>query len=478
MQNLYSYLQYWAKLRPQSIAIQSTTGALSYRRLLELSTLIAIRLKSAGVVPGSLVMTCTPSKEIDWIITLAIFSLGGVSCSNHGFRAIPENLGVDFVVSEKVLDSFPLEKTLIIDKNWFSGAIPEGAELSVHAYAPSEFCRLTLTSGTTGIAKAVPLTFQQIEGRSMSWITMWSAYGAQFNLFAISSTPGFYSVSGALISGGVVFQAYTPDEVLKLLGDYKIGLLYGSPSQVAGLLRVAQYKPIKLSFLRLLLVGGGVISAKLLDLLQKNICANVANYYGATEVGGMCTGGLQQADLEQGVMGFTHPSTQIQVVNDRGNPIPSGEIGAIRVKTAFMVKSYYKASKKDNESFKSGWFYPGDLGKILPDGRLAIAGRQSEIINIGGVKVNPLEVDREMQNYPGVNDGVVFSVEDSSGIEVLCAVIVADEDFDFQGLGAYLVERVGAARSPVRFFPVKEVLRNQMGKALRRDIAKNFSGAI
>ena len=140
-----------------------------------------------------------------------------------------------------------------------------------------------------------------------------------------------------------------------------------------------------------------------------------------------------------------------------------------------MACEYFKNPEATAKCFKDGWFYPGDRGRLNKNGLLFLTGRQSEIINHGGVKIDPVTIDEHLLAYPGIEDAAAFGFMGKSGFEQVATALVAKEDFDIPALHSGLVKKFGA---PVCFVRVKQIPRNQMGKVVRGQLRGRLSAIL
>jgi acyl-CoA synthetase (AMP-forming)/AMP-acid ligase II len=178
------------------------------------------------------------------------------------------------------------------------------------------------------------------------------------------------------------------------------------------------------------------------------------------------------------VAGYPHPEARVEIVNEGHEPLPQGKEGLVRIRTPDMVREYYKNPEATAQSFRDGWFYPGDRGRLMRDGLLVLAGRDSELINRGGVKIDPVSIDQFLGDYQGISDAAVFGLENRMGIEDIGAAIVAAENFDMRALQQALLETFGKARSPSVYFKVQHIPRNEMGKVMRAHMSKRFAAIL
>ena len=133
-----------------------------------------------------------------------------------------------------------------------------------------------------------------------------------------------------------------------------------------------------------------------------------------------------------------------------------------------MATSYYKNLAATAEFFKDGYFYPGDLAYIDEAGKLVLDGRVNEVINLGGVKINPESIEKIALAQLGVLDCATFASVDASGIEQLSMAVVVDGDFNLE-----LFTKAMEAKSPNKpksYVQVAEIPRNDNGKILRQKL--------
>jgi acyl-CoA synthetase (AMP-forming)/AMP-acid ligase II len=125
----------------------------------------------------------------------------------------------------------------------------------------------------------------------------------------------------------------------------------------------------------------------------------------------------------------------------------------------------------------SGRFDTGDLGRLLPDGCLSLAGRRRDIINVGGQKVDPSEVERVLMCCPGVTDCAVYGGKDTHGQEIaLAAVVTEDSGLREDHVRQKCMEMLARYKVPRRVFPVTHIPRTPTGKCLRAQLP--FYGCV
>lgn len=477
MPNLINHLLFRAKLGPNSIAVQALHHQLTFAQLLLSVQIIAAKLRQAGIRPGQIVVTSLPDKYLDWVVTLALFHEATITCSNHGYAPLDATLAYNWVITDRPTAPFPADKTICIDTDWLTDVKNVSHKINHHDYdSPTCPVRIILTSGTTGNRKAVALSSEQIMARIKSQAAYFGSYST-VSLMQISTVAGINNAVNSLITGTPLYCFSSQGEVAGLLAKYSIACLYGSPVQLAGLVGEVANNKGSLPALKIVRYTGGLASPTLLKNIATHLCAHIVSVYGSTEVSGACLFN-PTPDTQSSVAGYLFPDAQLEIVNELQEPLLQGEEGLIRVKTPYMVHEYYKNPEATARSFRDGWFYPGDRGCLMANGLIVLAGRDSEVINSGGVKIDPAAIDQFLVDQPGVADAAVFGLENKMGLQDIAAAIVVAEDFDIKALQQRVLERFGATRSPSVFFKVRQISRNHMGKIMRAHMSKQFAGIM
>jgi acyl-coenzyme A synthetase/AMP-(fatty) acid ligase len=333
-------------------------------------------------------------------------------------------------------------------------------------------CRVVFTSGTTGKRKALALSVDQIQSRALNYGVR-TSFGTEINLMMLSTYGGFNIAFSNLIKGRPNFFFKGPGQLLRILEKFNIGLLGGSPIQISKFIEFlkAKDKKLKVNAVR---CGGAAISKKLLEDIRVYLSKEVINTYSSTEVGSVCIYPIRE-ELQFNVAGFVLPDVDIQILGDNKEPLGFNEEGIIRIRTPYMANKYFQ-STEFNYLFEDGWFYPGDMGKLDSKGLLTLSGRSDEVINRGGVKIDPSSIDDYLSSQSGVKDVATFKVIANQGdIKLLSILVVEDKlTFDIEVLKNNFLKTLGNARIPDKFELVDEIPRNSMGKTPRKELSDKY----
>jgi long-chain acyl-CoA synthetase len=203
----------------------------------------------------------------------------------------------------------------------------------------------------------------------------------------------------------------------------------------------------------------------------------VLNSYGQTELGGEVVGwnagdARDHGDDKLGSVGRPHEGVELRVVDDRGDPVASDVTGELLVRTSAMVSGYADGTDLGDRLSPDGWFRTGDMARVDPEGFVWIEGRVSDMVNRGGLKVFPGEVEDVLRLDPGVADAAVVGVPDERLGEVPWAFVVArgSDPPSAASLAALCRAHLAPYKVPVRFEPIAELPRNEVGKVLTSDL--------
>jgi acyl-CoA synthetase (AMP-forming)/AMP-acid ligase II len=214
----------------------------------------------------------------------------------------------------------------------------------------------------------------------------------------------------------------------------------------------------------------------------------VLNSYGQTELGGEIVGwtaadARAHGETKLGAVGRPHAGVELRIVDpDEAPSTPSaadGEPGELWVRTPAMAAGYADGSDLGDRLSADGWFRTGDVGRVDRDGFLWIEGRVSDMVNRGGLKVHPGEVEEVVRLAPGVADASVVGVPDDRLGEVPWAFVVPAEQSspDPEALAALCREHLAPYKVPVRFETIDALPRNEVGKVLKRELVERAEAA-
>jgi acyl-CoA synthetase (AMP-forming)/AMP-acid ligase II len=166
----------------------------------------------------------------------------------------------------------------------------------------------------------------------------------------------------------------------------------------------------------------------------------------------------------------------VAIMGDDGSILPSGELGEIVIRGRNVTAGYEANPDANAKAFTNGWFRTGDQGTIDQEGYLRLTGRLKEIINRGGEKISPLEVDTIIMDHPAVAQVVTFGVpHDKLGEEVAAAVVLREgAACDEKELRAFIAGRVADFKVPKKILFMVEIPKGATGKLQRIGLAEKL----
>jgi acyl-coenzyme A synthetase/AMP-(fatty) acid ligase len=185
-------------------------------------------------------------------------------------------------------------------------------------------------------------------------------------------------------------------------------------------------------------------------------------FYGASECGGISYDASEGEELAPGFVGRPMHGVRIEKLEDGGIAVHSAAVGLA-----------YFAAVDGEEALSGGVFRPVDLLEEAPDG-WRIAGRRSDIINVGGKKVNPAEVESVLLEHPAVVDAVVFGAQCDARSQTVCACVVTAEEVGEAALRAHCAARLATWQVPRSIVRLDKLPVNARGKISRAELARRF----
>ena len=468
--DIFGILNFFAKLKPNSLAIVDDSNEISFLQLNSNVRRIARLLQNNEIDSSSLVCTMLPS-AIDWQVTLALHMLGAGSFSKPAGSKLDQILMPDWLVSTQLNPDFPEERTFVIDEN-FEKALNQTELLrSAPGFSsPDAAARYFFTSGTSGEPKYLAISAKEIMDRYRQQGSSEIVGELEvLNLSKFGSTQNYRIALRALLDGRTFYCCDFFDYRLpKILNKYPIRTVAGSPVQVSSLIDSLIQTGSKAPRVQTIVMGGSAPTQTQLRRVREHFNARMFNSYGSTELGFVSLHEIIDGKVTGGNIS---PDVKLEIVDSENRKLNNGESGIVRYAKVNMTNGYYKSSEETNKFFQEQFFYPGDLGFLDNLGRLNITGRTNEIMNLGGVKVSPKIVEDIALSVPGVSDAAAFPLTDKKGIERLVLAFVKSPGFNLVELEAKFKSELKAI-SVAKFVEVDEIPRNENGKVPRSNLAQ------
>lgn len=371
----------------------------------------------------------------------------------------------------------------------FSPAAPAGTfelvagqrrqPMALAAVMPDDIALVTHTSGTTSVPKIVPLEqWRMVEAaHSRAALAQFRSTDRSLLLTPLYSVAGiFRGLLAPLTVGGAVICPTAVDggSVVDLL-ETLAPTLYSAPPAVQSAV-VEEYErrsPRPHHSLRLIFSSQAELRAPLQRRLEQAFGVPVIRAYGMTETGNIAQAPLPPARAPAGSVGRPN-HLEVAIADESGQFLAAGQEGEILVRGPEVFGGYENDDEANRAAFRDGWFRTGDCGHVDDDGFVFLSGRIKEMINRGGAKVAPREVEEVLERHPGVVEAAAFALPHPTlGEAVAAAVVVRDpEQVTGSELRRYARSRLAAFKVPTRVVLVGQLPRGAFGKVDRRKLAE------
>ena len=358
---------------------------------------------------------------------------------------------------------------------------PDGMQDSREATfaKPSDISHIFLTSGTTSRPKIVPLTQKQsFQGRLRQAKALHLTSADR----CLHISPYHYGMGlhtallSILFAGGTVIctKNFIAQDFFFLLNTFRPTCYVAGPAQHQGILREIRKIPPderRNNSLRLIVSSSESLPVSVSRDLEAVLGVPVTEQYAMSETGVISI----NLPHRQGSVGIP-VIEQVAILDEDDTFLTAGKEGEIVVKGDTVFSGYESATDENNTAFMNGWFRTGDLGYLDDEGFLFLTGRKKELINKGGQKISPHEIDTVLRSHPGVRDVMTFPVKDPVlGEDVAAMVVPANDTVTEAHLRNYLLDRLVPFKVPRRIFFGDAIPRNLAGKPLRHEGTRRYS---
>jgi acyl-CoA synthetase (AMP-forming)/AMP-acid ligase II len=347
---------------------------------------------------------------------------------------------------------------------------------------PSDVALVMHTSGTTSRPKIVPLTQANIT-RSAANIARTLALTPEdrcLNIMPLFHIHGLMAAVLATISAGASVICAPGFDAMKFfswLKEFDPTWYTAAPTiHQAILARAARHPEMASGRLRFIRSSSASLPARVLSELERVFRAPVVEAYGMTEAAHqMASNPLPPHARKTGSVGLA-AGPEIAVVNEAGEFLPARQPGEVVIRGENVTAGYENNPEANSGAFTNGWFRTGDQGFLDEEGYLYLTGRLKEIINRGGEKISPSEVDKVLLDHPAVAQAVTFALpHEKLGEEVAAAVILrAGQPATAHDLRQFAARRLADFKVPRKFVFLDEIPKGPTGKLQRIGLAQKL----
>ena len=474
-----------ARKTPEKPAVITGKVSLTYRELWKYAQGYAQYLINNGMKKGDIVLL-KANQTADYVVQyLGIHTGGGVvtslekNISDNGIVEIAKKIAANVIVSDNTLMGELVSAIVIPQGNVLESAMEhakDGNELPTPSLEDS--ADILFTTGTTGASKGVELSHNALVATAENLI-----YGCEYKKDTTIIVPGPLNHANAIRK---VFTTLVNGSTIYILnGMMNMKAFFDAIESVKG--HIACCLP-PASIRVIFMTTGDKLGTYPIDFIEsataplpetdkKKLCellpeTRLYNNYGSSEAASVCMYDYNHYRNKDNCVGKPMPNSKIIIVGDNHEEIASSRdnLGLIACVGDVNMKGYVNEPVLTSEVLEDGIVYTSDLGYIDEEGFVYVIGRKGDVINVGGLKVAPSEVESAALGYPGVADCICIAVEDKITTNALKLLVVMQEGYDFQpkAIMEFLAKTLEAYKIPRLYEKVDKVERTYNGKLNRK----------
>ena len=485
-------------------AVITTKGTVvSHSGLRAEVTRLADRLRALGAEPGDRIAIVLPNGPAMAVAFLAAAVVGAAAPLNpryrtEEFRFYLDDLGATILVTgpddatgaaeaRTAAGSMPVTVaaltgtvgTLELDTE----TPPPGPAGPATRRTPDDVALVLHTSGTTSRPKIVPISNRNLarsavniaeslalttRDRSLNVMPLFHIHGLLAGLLAPLSAGGSVICTEGFDAFGFFswLETLQPTYYTAVPTMHQMVLSRSARHQTTA-------RDCGLRFVR---SSSAPLPTRVLEELNKLFEIPVIEAYGMTEATHqICANPLPPAPTKTRSVG-TPAGIELAILNDQNQPLPPNQRGEVSIKGTTVISNYENNPQANQAAFTAGWFRTGDEGYLDTDGYLYLTGRLKEIINRGGEKISPSEIDEALLNHEVITQAVTFATPHPKLGEDIAAAVVTTPNATIteQQLRHYLTKSLAAYKIPHQILFLKEIPKGPTGKPQRNKLAKQL----
>jgi acyl-CoA synthetase (AMP-forming)/AMP-acid ligase II len=489
-----------ARGEPGAAALRAPGRApMTYRELRAQVAATGAQLNALGIGRNDPVAIVLPNGPEMASAFLSIASAATTAPLNPGYRAEEfafylADLGARLLVVQDGLDSPATEVATArgirvarlrpdpaAPAGTFTLAAPGAAACDAGRAGPDDIALVLHTSGTTSRPKIVPLTHRNVcaSARHIAASLALGPDDHELNIMPLFHIHGLVAAVLASLAAGGSVTCTAGFNALQFFAQLEAAdptWYTGVPTMHQAILARAARNGdiIRRARLRFIRSSSAALPPQVMAELEATFGVPVIEAYGMTEAAHqMASNPLPPGARRSGSVGVA-AGPQIAIMGADGALLPVGATGEVVIRGANVTPGYQNNPEANASAFIDGWFRTGDQGVLDADGYLRITGRLKEIINRGGEKISPREVDEVMLDHPAVAEAISFAVpHDKLGEDIAAAVVLREGAvLEERELRDFLARRLADMKVPRRILFVSEIPRGPTGKLQRIGLAR------
>jgi acyl-CoA synthetase (AMP-forming)/AMP-acid ligase II len=292
-----------------------------------------------------------------------------------------------------------------------------------------------------------------------------------FNGAFVTLMPCFY-----LGARYVLQRQFNAFEAIEIIARERVTHIMLVPAQIIAILNSPNFSPDKLTSLQMILSLGAPLYKEHKDVLNRLLPGRFYELYGLTE-GFWTILDRTQSERKCGSVGAPPMFYEMRIVRDDGTDAPPGEVGEIVGRGPSLMTGYFNRPDLTAQAIRDGWLFTGDMGYVDDEGYLFLVDRKKDMIDSGGVKVYPKDIEEVLTRHPAVREVAVFGVpHEKWGETPVAAVILCERNaVSAEELRDWINARVDARYQRVHAVEIMDDFpRNAAGKTLKREMRDRY----
>lgn len=453
------WLADWAARQPDAPAIIAPGRQLSYGELYEQAGRVAAGLVDLGLRRGDAIGIQLPNIPEFLIAYHGVQMMGGVLTLLHmPYRAgelapLLNHGGVKAVICHAASPNYDAPTTMVGLRNqvpsldqiivcgdgpadtYSFASLEDFRAHEIEGPAASDPAVLAFTSGTSSAPKAVVHPYWTMACNHR-------IYAEEFGIRrddVVLSAPPFSHIYGLCVANiilragaaNALMAAYTPDAFADAIGDARVSMAFCGPAHMLAAIKGGQMTAEVATSVRTFIFAGSACPPGLVEEAE-SICTNAVGHqmFGMTETLMQTATPLDApADVRHRSIGVANSAHEMRVVGEDGEPLPPGEEGELQFRGPTVLSGYFNNPEATEEVLQpDGWFRTGDLAEIDEAGNVVMTGRVKDIINRGGIKINPIDVEALVDAHPSVLLSAIAPMHDDILGEKACLFVQLQPD--------------------------------------------------
>ncbi len=471
----------------------------SFRELDDLSDALAASLARMGIRAGDRVTLYAPNSW-EWIVsyygalkTGAVINPINVMLTPAEVAFVTKDCGASALIGspDKIkpalesgvtgLTAIAFGDQSVAGAMLFNELIAKRQAFEPVAVKPEALSTIGYTSGTTGHPKGAMQSHRAVILNVAMYAQMYAKTALDTVVTAVPCPHVYGNVifNAAMMYGTklVLHPRFDAGEILASIAAHKATMFEGVPTMYMYMLVHPEFNSFALASLSRCTVGGQTMPVAKMHEVERRFGCPLIELWGMTELAGLGTTFPCYGPHKLGSIGIAIPHAEARIADaaDPATTMPRGEVGELMIRGPIVMQGYYGNEKATREAIEpDGWLHTGDLATMDDDGAVFIVDRKKDMINTGGFKVFPAEIERVIAAHPSVAMVAVGGLPDELKGEIAKAYVVLKPGApaDAEGILALCRAELAAYKAPRAIQFVADLPKTSTGKIMRRELRK------